>query len=122
VFFDGRGRSSSSESQGGKEAEGEGAMMSDDAIPEALADWFWLGFIRWAWSEKKIRDRFVAETGITLLPPARSGIEALVDDACGVRDSILKAFVKWATIEIYGLEGAPKKYRDELAKEDTHST
>lgn len=82
------------------------------SMPDGLRDAAWSGFIQWAHGFPDIRARFTADTGLSL--ERRTGIVALVDKATGFRDDVLKQFVEWATREIWGLEYAPKKYRDEL--------
>lgn len=82
------------------------------SMPEDFRDAAWAGFIQWAHGFAEIRARFTAATGLPL--EQRTGIVGMVDKATGFRDDVLKQFVEWVTREIWGLENAPQKYRDEL--------
>jgi hypothetical protein len=35
-------------------------------------------------------------------------VEVLVDKATGYRDDAVARFIEWATVELYGIEGAPR--------------
>ena len=78
----------------------------------------WLSFISWAWGSADMRAEFTAATG-TAIPGQRSGMEAAVDRACGFdyvahTKEVLHRFVEWATRTHWGIESAPKAYRDSL--------
>lgn len=58
----------------------------------------WADFMRWALEEPHMRAEFEAATGIEFKDSARYVVQ----------------FVEWATLNHYGLEHAPKAYRDSL--------
>ena len=84
-----------------------------------MMDAAWAAFVRWAFQQAELRQRFTAETGIRLYSPPKSPIDALIDQATGAPTTIserdLNAFVKWATVELWGLDDAPEAYRKEIA-------
>jgi hypothetical protein len=70
----------------------------------------WFGFIKWALGEKWIRAEFEKDTGIKAPPPARSGLEAMIDEATGIRLDYVKKFVVWLTRNYWGEGEAPAIY------------
>lgn len=92
----------------------------DDEPSDDLKAIFWAGFLRFAWSDPDARAAFTADTGVTIPPTATSPIEQLVDDACtGGMETIAAQFVRWATVNHYGLEYAPQSYRDFIERNPT---
>lgn len=88
---------------------------------EVICQTMWPGFIRWAWGSAEVRADFTAATGLVLAAP-RSALEAMVDQATGYAASVAERFVEWATVEIYGLEGAPAAYRAEVERRSRGGT
>lgn len=74
----------------------------------------WTGFLRFELNDPDARKAFTEATGIALLPPVRNAIEAAIDRACGGNDDALGRFVEWVTVNVWGLENAPKAYREHL--------
>lgn len=81
--------------------------------PEWINDCMWAGFIRWALGEPKVRAQFEAATGKSL-EPSTSPIDRLIDESTGYRDAALKAFVIWATREMWGVDYAPAALKAEM--------
>jgi hypothetical protein len=73
----------------------------------------WADFVRWAWEQPAIRAAFTDATGIRTVG-SRSAIEKLIDEATGAATSEAAAFVEWVTRTQWGLDLAPKAYRDTL--------
>ena len=89
----------------------ETATPLDDIGPtEPIMRAMWLGFITWALGHDPIRQQFEAETGRAPMRQ-RSGIEQLIDDACGfdAAAEYVRAFVPWATTNIWGDENAAEE-------------
>ena len=72
----------------------------------------WRDFVVWAWGEPKMRTAFEHATGTKLMAPARNGLDAMIDAATGVHQTQAVAFVDWVTINHWGADEAPKKWRD----------
>ena len=85
----------------------------DGHLYEAVAEVMWPGFVHWAWGHAEIRRAFTAATGIQL--DRRTPIEVLVDKVTGYRSDAVAKFIEWATVELYGLEAAPKAVREAIA-------
>lgn len=85
-----------------------------DNAEDAVNGIMWAGFVQFAFGEPGFREAFTAATGLTFPKPATTPIDALVDNACGVHNAVLAKFVEWVTREHWGIEYAPKAYRDEL--------
>ena len=62
----------------------------------------WAACLMWAVTEDAIVARFEADTGKKLPPPARNGLERMIDEATGVNRDIAVAFADWVTKEIWG--------------------
>ncbi len=73
----------------------------------------WAGFVDWAFNQAEIREAFVAATGRNPWV-SRSPIDLAIDRATGRMDDDVKAFVFWATREIWGLDQAPAQVRAEI--------
>jgi len=87
--------------------------MSDRAL-EIIMEMSWAGCIRWASGDAAVIARYEQETGKKFPRGGRSGIERLVDDATG--HNPYDDFVEWVTRELFGIDDAPKAYREALAK------
>ncbi len=74
----------------------------------------WRDFVMFAWQQDEMRRAFTASTGVTLPSGSRTPIEAMVDEATGAQADALAAFMRWVTVEHWGLEHAPQTYRDEI--------
>jgi len=85
-----------------------------DAAQDIILEAAWAGCIWWAASDKHVIAKFERDTGKKFPRGQRSGIERLVDDATG--HNPFDEFVEWVTVELFGLESAPKAYREHLAK------
>lgn len=67
----------------------------------------WAGFLRFVLEREETRAAFEAETGTRPLAIPRSGIEAMVDEACGIDreaegQDYIKKFAVWATPLFWG--------------------
>lgn len=94
-----------------------GTLRSDDpdgALYELVCSAAWPAFIEFALKNDEIRKEFIAETGHVF--DRQTAIEAMVDRMTGYRDDVMRRFVEWATVELYGIEGAPVAYRMEYAQ------
>lgn len=90
-------------------------MASDeDPARDAINAIMWAGFVQFAFSEPRFRDEFTRATGLALPAAPRTAIDALVDNACGLHNAFAAKFVEWVTREHWGIEHAPKAYREEL--------
>jgi hypothetical protein len=87
---------------------------SDGQLYEAVANYMWPAFIASAWASAEIRKAFTEATGVKLDQP-RSPMEMLVDKATGYRDTSVAKFIEWTTVELYGIEYAPKAVREAIA-------
>lgn len=65
-------------------------------------------FIDWIWRQEEARKRFERETRTPPLRAAKSPIDAAIDQALGVEDSYMKAFIRWATVTQWGVAGDPR--------------
>jgi hypothetical protein len=72
-------------------------------------DWFkessWLGFISWASKEESLIAQFEEETGKHVIPSGKTGLEIMIDEACGVPAAniqTMKEFVVWVTEAYWG--------------------
>ena len=77
----------------------------------------WRDFLLWAWNEPEMRQQFAAKTGVDL-GMATSPINAAIDAATGVRESVAAQFIEWATREHWGLEHAPAAYQRSLTPKE----
>ena len=85
-----------------------------DPAEDAINAIMWAGFVQWAFDEPGFREAFTEATGLAVPPPARNPMETLIDNACGVHNAAAAKFVEWVTREHWGMEHAPKAYREEL--------
>lgn len=85
-----------------------------DEPPDKLKQIAWASFITFAVNDTDLRMAFTAATGVAFTFKVEPGT------ARSVIDEELKArvthFIEWVTREHYGLEHAPKAYRDSLEK------
>lgn len=94
----------------------------DGLLYEVVCQEMWPAFILWAVKNDEIRKAFTEATGFVLLDAPRSPIEILVDKATGYCEDIMRRFVEWVTVEIYGIECAPALYREEYARRQAQET
>lgn len=80
---------------------------------ELVATGAWSGFIHFAWSNVGLRAQFTAVTGVRLAQ--KTPIEVVIDKATGYRSEAVARFVEWATVALYGLDGAPRAIREAIA-------
>lgn len=65
----------------------------------------WCSCLQWAIGFDPIRKQFADDTGLSYSAP-RSPMESMIDDACGVGDAYIRAFVPWFNENVWGhLEG-----------------
>lgn len=62
----------------------------------------WASALKWAYSEPDIVAAFERDTGLTPMPARTSGLEAMIDKACGVHAERAEAFVKWFNVNVWG--------------------
>lgn len=65
-----------------------------------------VSMVSWAFSEPGIRSWYEADTGATLPPSPRNGLEAMIDEASGVNDAYVMGFAEWAYVALWGMEEA----------------
>ena len=73
----------------------------------------WRDFLLWAWNEPEMREQFATATGVEIRS-VTSPINAAIDTATGIRESVAAQFIEWATREHWGLEHAPAAYQRTL--------
>lgn len=84
-----------------------------DSMHRQFLDLAWQEFIRHARTEPDIVAQFKVETGRDL-SAASTSFDALIDEVIGRRDDNLRAFVEWTTRIFWGIDYAPKAYRESL--------
>ena len=63
----------------------------------------WGGCMEFLIANEEVRSLFEKETGTPAFSPPRSGIEAMIDSACGVDgESYVAVFCRWATPNYWG--------------------
>lgn len=75
----------------------------------------WRDFIHYAWHDRDLRAAFMAETGVSLdAERPLTAMERLVDNATGYvpPGDAAQRFIDWITIHHWGVESAPKSWRD----------
>ena len=80
----------------------------------------WHDFLLWAWNEPEMRAQFTAKTGVDI-QSVTSPINAAIDAATGVHESVAARFIEWATREHWGVEHAPAAYQKAITKKGTRS-
>jgi len=81
-----------------------------------LKDLAWRDFIIWAFTHDQIRSDFERSTGVPPLRKAKSPLDLMVDEACGVKDTYFFEFSIWATAYLWGMDYAPLKMQEEWEK------
>lgn len=88
--------------------------MTPETLNDKPPDWFkeymWLGFVQWALSEKGFRQGFEAATGIKEPTPAKTPLDAMIDEVTGYKLDYIKKFVVWLTENHWGEAEAPEIY------------
>ncbi len=88
-----------------------------DPFKTAIMVPMWIGFIEFALGNEEMRRQFEQDTGFTLQARDRIPIEAMVDQACGhvteATETILMAFMDWATDKHWGVAGRDLMDEDE---------
>ena len=71
---------------------------------------------------KEFLDQFEKETGRKPPTPAKSPMDAMIDEATGHQEKSMKqftdAFAIWATVNLWGVEFAPAKMRKVIESMD----
>lgn len=80
------------------------AYVGDDPI---MAGAF-AAFVTWAWGQEEMHAAFAEETGVTRHAPAKTVLDAMIDDATGVHRDYADRFVAWLVREHWGEEGDPR--------------
>ena len=80
----------------------------------------WRDFLLWAWNEPEMRVQFTAKTGVEI-QSVTSPINAAIDAATNVHESVAARFIEWATRDHWGLEHAPVAYQKAITKKGTRS-
>jgi len=73
----------------------------------------WRDFVLWSSKQPDALKEFQEETGFSFLLP-KNGLEAAIDAATGAQIETAEAFVKWVTENFWGLEYAPRAYREKI--------
>ncbi len=75
------------------------SMMPADT-PDYMAP-AWASCMSWALVNPDVQAAFEQDSGMRYVP-ARSGLDAIIDDATGFTDSYVKAFVEWVNVNVWG--------------------
>lgn len=82
----------------------------------------WRDFMTFAIGHKEFLDQFEKETGRKPPTPAKSPMDAMIDEATGHQEKSMKqftdAFAIWATVNLWGVEFAPAKMRKVIESMD----
>ena len=81
-----------------------------------LLDLAWRDFIIWAFDNPQIRQHFEESSGMPALAETNSPLNFMIDRASGLREDYFYKFSIWATEAIWGMERAPAKMREEVAR------
>ena len=76
----------------------------------------WRDFVMFAIGNEEIRAQYVEETGRTIFAPATSPLDRLIDEATASPLNDAEDFMLWATARIWGVDEAPEKVREAVAK------
>jgi hypothetical protein len=69
-------------------------------VPECM--WpMWAACLRWAIGEPDILAAFTVDTGLSYSAP-KCGLDAMIDEATGLQENIIKAFVEWFNVNVWG--------------------
>lgn len=83
-----------------------------DDVPDELKQIFWASFVQWAANDPDMRAAFTKATGVTITFKVEPGTSReVIEEELRNR---MHHLVEWATREHYGLEHAPKAYRDHV--------
>ena len=69
-------------------------------MPEFMME-AWLGCLHWAIGEPEILAAFKRDTGLSYSAP-RCGLDAMIDQATGVQEKIIAAFIPWFNENVWG--------------------
>jgi hypothetical protein len=96
----------------------------ENTLQEIIMEAGWFGFVKWAVTQPDLLAQFTHDTGLNFPAPRRSGLEVMIDAATGYaehreaeRRQTLERFVEWATETYWGLEEAPRLYREKVARD-----
>lgn len=76
----------------------------------------WASFVQFAWSQPDARAAFTEATGIATMKSDVDPLSALIDEATGRTNDVAEKFIEWVTRTQWGLEYAPKSYREALLR------
>jgi hypothetical protein len=80
----------------------EPAYVRDNPLMGAM----FASFIQYLWDQPEARRAFEEQTGTRPLPVAKTRLDVMIDEACGVRAKYMEAFVAWAIETQWGEEGS----------------
>ncbi len=69
----------------------------------------WRDFVLWAWGDADMCAAFTEATGISLAA-APDVLSLLIDEATGAGEARQLEFVKWVTMDYWGLEMVPDDF------------
>ena len=100
---------------------GQKIPLTEEDAQRGFMEDAWAAFVSWAFDQDWIRRDFEAATGCFMPKQARSGLEAAIDQACGLDSGetyrhYAHEFMIWVTVNHWGIEEGPAKLR-ELLKE-----
>lgn len=75
----------------------------------------WRDFVVFSFGEPLMRKAFTEHTGIEI-PADIKLTDNAINPATGVDGSVLAKFIEWVTRTQWGIESAPKAYREALAQ------
>lgn len=78
----------------------------------------WRDFLVFAIQEPGVIKQYEQATG-KKFNLARTPLDVMIDKATGYEDSMVADFVRWVTINHYGIDEAPESYRASITKEET---
>lgn len=78
--------------------------------PDILMQVAWSDYLAFAVQSEEVKQAFERETGIAFPAVPESPLDAMIDDATGYRDAVIRDFAYWATLTQWGEEGVPEKF------------
>jgi len=81
-----------------------GIMAYQIEAPSDVPEIMWpmyFSCLQWAIAEPEIMARFKVDTGLSYSPP-RCGLDAMIDEATDLKGTIIKAFVEWFNLNVWG--------------------
>lgn len=78
----------------------ENLLTPPKDMPEYMMD-AWIGCLHWAIGEPKILAAFEKDTGLCYRAP-RNGLDAMIDESCGIKEKIVQRFVVWFNENVWG--------------------